>query len=102
MLPERCANGQAKVLFPESYGKSRVDDRRVMSGIIFSNRNGLCWLGARAEFGHHKTLYSRWKCWSEKRLFVQVLLELADHGGRIVTLMIDVKHLKMYGLVSSL
>lgn len=27
--------------FPGSHGKPRVDDRRVLSGIIFINRNGL-------------------------------------------------------------
>jgi len=27
--------------FPKSHGKSRVDARRVLSGIIFINRNGL-------------------------------------------------------------
>ena len=26
--------------FPKSHGKPRVDDRRVLSGIIFINRNG--------------------------------------------------------------
>ena len=30
-----------KPFFPTSHGKPRVDDRRVLSGIIFSNRNGL-------------------------------------------------------------
>ena len=29
--------------FPNSHGKPRVDDRRVLSGIIFINRNGLRW-----------------------------------------------------------
>lgn len=29
--------------FPKSHGKPRVDDRRVLSGIIFVNRNGLRW-----------------------------------------------------------
>ena len=29
--------------FPKSHGKSRVDDRRVLSSIIFVNRNGLRW-----------------------------------------------------------
>ncbi len=28
-------------LFPKSHGKPRVNDRRVLSGIIFINRNGL-------------------------------------------------------------
>ncbi len=27
--------------FPNSHGKPRVDDRRVLSGIVFVNRNGL-------------------------------------------------------------
>jgi len=26
--------------FPKSHGKPRVDDRRVLSGIVFVNRNG--------------------------------------------------------------
>ena len=29
--------------FPKSHGKPRVDERRVLSGIIFINRNGLRW-----------------------------------------------------------
>ncbi len=29
--------------FSKSHGKPRVDDRRVLSGIVFVNRNGLRW-----------------------------------------------------------
>src|SRR6056297_2488052 len=29
--------------FPKSHGKPRVDARRVLSGVIFINRNGLRW-----------------------------------------------------------
>ncbi|UOA33809.1 hypothetical protein DSM110093_03644 (plasmid) [Sulfitobacter sp. DSM 110093] len=32
--------------FPKSHGKPRVNDRRVLSGIIFINRNGLRWRDA--------------------------------------------------------
>ncbi len=32
--------------FPKSHGVPRVDDRRVLSGIIFINRNGLRWCDA--------------------------------------------------------
>ncbi len=46
--------------FPKSHGKPRVDDRRVLSGIIFINRNGLRWCDAPREYGPHKTLYNRW------------------------------------------
>ncbi|SCM66622.1 transposase [Donghicola eburneus] len=41
--------------FPKSHGKPRVDDRRVLSGIIFINRNGLRWRDAPREYGPHKT-----------------------------------------------
>lgn len=47
--------------FTESHWKPRVDDRRVLSGIIFVNRNGLRWRDAPREYGPHKALYNRWK-----------------------------------------
>ena len=50
--------------FPRIHGRPRVDDRRVLSGIIFVNRNGLRWRDAPAEYGPAKTLYNRWKRWS--------------------------------------
>ena len=88
--------------FPKSHGKPRVDDRRVLSGIIFINRNGLRWRDAPEAYGPHKTLYSRWKRWSEKGIFARMLLELADQGGKTGTLMIDATHLKTHRTASSL
>ena len=41
--------------FPTSHGKPRVDDRRVLSGIIFINRNSLLWRDAPVDYGPHKT-----------------------------------------------
>ena len=37
--------------FPLSHGVPRVDDRRVISGIIFVIRNGLRWRDAPKEYG---------------------------------------------------
>ena len=47
--------------FSKSRGRLRVDDLRVLSGIIFINRNGLRWCEAPSEYGPPKTLYNRWK-----------------------------------------
>jgi transposase len=91
-----------KRFFPKSHGKPRVDDKRVMSGIIFINRNGLRWRDAPSEYGPHKTLYSRWKRWSEKGVFARMLLELANDGAATDTLMIDATHLKTHRTASSL
>ena len=32
--------------FPKSHGKPRIDDRRVLPGIVFINRNGSHWCDA--------------------------------------------------------
>jgi len=88
--------------FPKSHGKPRVDDRRVLSGIIFINRNGLRWRDAPAEYGPPKTLYNRWKRWSDKGVFARMLLELSGQGRDTSTLMIDATHLKAHRTASSL
>ena len=50
--------------FPLSHGVPRVDDRKVISGIIFVIRNGLRWRDAPKEYGPHKTIYNRFVRWS--------------------------------------
>lgn len=54
--------------FPKSRGRPRVDDRRVLSGIVFVNSNGLRWRDAPKDYGPHKKLYNRWKRWGEMML----------------------------------
>ena len=45
--------------FPLSQGVPRVDDRKVVSGIIHVIRNGLRWRDAPAVYGLHETLHNR-------------------------------------------
>lgn len=47
---------QLRQFFQKSRGKPRVDDRRVLSGIIYIQRNGLMWKHAPADYGLPKTL----------------------------------------------
>lgn len=53
--------------FAKSHGRPRVDGRRVLSGIIFGDRNGLRWCDAPREHGPPKTRDNRWKRWSRMR-----------------------------------
>jgi putative transposase len=46
-----------------------VDDRRVISGIIYVIRHGLPWKDAPRECGPHKTLYNRFVRWSKRGIF---------------------------------
>jgi transposase len=88
--------------FPKSHGKPRVDDRRVLSGIVFVNRNGLRWRDAPSAYGPHKTLYNRWKRWGEKGVFLQMMEGLAAASADRKTVMIDETYLKAHRTASSL
>ena len=88
--------------FPKSHGVPRVDDRRVLSGIIFVNRNGLRWRDAPREYGPAKTLYNRWKRWSDKGVFVAMMDGLLAKGAERKTIMIDATYLKAHRTASSL
>ncbi|MFO8126444.1 IS5 family transposase [Yoonia sp.] len=88
--------------FPKSHGKPRVDDRRVLSGIIFINRNGLRWRDAPREYGPHKTLYNRWKRWSDKGIFARIMVGLAAEHGEKKTVMIDATYLKAHRTATSM
>ena len=61
------------------------DDRRVLSGIIFINRNGLRWRDAPVAYGPHKTLYNRSKRWSDKGIFAQIMFGRLKDWRRVAT-----------------
>lgn len=91
-----------KPFFPLSHGVPRVDDRRVISGIIFVLKNGLRWRDAPAAYGPHKTIYNRFIRWSRLGVFNRIFAELAAKGGRPDRLMIDATHLKAHRTAASL
>ena len=91
-----------KPFFPKSHGKPRVDDRRVLSGIIIINRNGLRWCDAPREYGPPKTLYNRWKRWGDVGVFAWMMAGLASEGGEEKGVLIDTTYLKAHRTASSL
>lgn len=88
--------------FPRSHGVPRVDDRKVISGIIHVIRNGLRWRDAPAVYGPHKTLYNRFIRWSKMGVFEQIFAALVAENGPPDRLMIDATHLKAHRTASSL
>ena len=87
--------------FPLSHGVPRVDDRRVLSGIVFVIRNGLRWRDAPGGYGPHKTIYNRFIRWSRMGVFNRIFVELAKESGSD-RLMIDATHLKAHRTAASL
>ena len=61
-----------KRYFPTPHGVPRVDDRRVVSGIIHVLKRGLQWRDAPEIYGPHKTLYTRFRRWSRLGVFDKI------------------------------
>ena len=96
-------------------GVPRVDDRRVISGIIHVIHNGLMWRDAPASYGPHKTLYNRFIRWSQIGVFDRIFATLAAESTATDTVMIplidccaincratDATHLKAHRTAASL
>lgn len=88
--------------FPLSHGIPRVDDRRVLSGIIFVIKGGLRWRDAPPGYGPHKTLYNRFVRWSRMGVFSRIFAALAGEDGEPDRLIIDSTHLKAHRTAASL
>lgn len=88
--------------FPLSHGMPRVDDLRVISGIIHVIKRGLQWRDAPSEYGPPKTLYNRFVRWSRMGVFDRIFAELAAGEGTPEQLQIDATHLKAHRTAASL
>ena len=91
-----------KPFFPKPRGLPRVDDCRVISGIIYVIRCGLRWKDAPSDYGPHKTLYNRFVRWSRRGVFERILAALAGEAEVPRRLMIDATHLKAHRTAASL
>jgi transposase len=91
-----------KPLLPnKSRGVPRVDDRRVLSGIIFCLQRGYRWSDVPNEYGPAKTLYNRYKRWSEAGVFAEIFECLAREGADFSVLMIDASYVKTHRIAAN-
>jgi putative transposase len=88
--------------FPRSHGIARVDDRRIVSAIVFVIKNGLRWRDAPPEYGPHKTVYNRFIRWSRLGVFNKIFAALTHKGRKPERVMIDATHLKAHRTAASL
>ena len=58
-------------------GARRVDDRRVISGIVHVLRTGGRWRDCPAEYGPHTTVYNRFNRWSRRGYALVYLNQVA-------------------------
>ena len=86
-----------KPLLPNDVrGVPRVDDRRVLSGIIHVIKRGLHWSDCPSEYGPAKTIYNRYARWAEKGVFAHIFATLVAEAGAPDSLAIDSTHIKVH------
>lgn len=66
----------------DTRGKARVDDRRVISGIVHVLKSGCRWVDAPAIYGPRKTLYNRFVRWADKGIWQNIFQASASAGGK--------------------
>jgi transposase len=86
----------APLLPNKSRGVKRVDDRRVISGIVHVLRSGGRWIDAPASYGPRKTLYNRFVRWAAKGIWTELFEALAAAGGPAAELLLDSTHVRAH------
>jgi len=77
-------------------GKKRVDDRRVLSGIVHALRNGGRWSDCADVYGPKKTLYNRFVRWADRGIWEQIFSALAGAEDSPDRLFIDSTCIKVH------
>jgi transposase len=77
-------------------GAHRVDDRRVLSGIVHMLQSGARWRDCPAAYGPYTTIYNRFNRWSKQGLWFDIFRTLTGNSGVIGTASIDSTHVKAH------
>jgi transposase len=81
-------------------GVPRVDDRRVISGIIHVLKSGGRWADAPSSYGPRKTLYNRFVRWAAKGVWSDLFDALAATGGPPAKILLDSSAVKAHRCAS--
>ena len=77
-------------------GARRVDDRRVISGIIHMLKSGGRWVDCPSEYGPATTIYNRWNRWSRRGLWRRLFVTLSAQGPVDELAMLDSTYVKAH------
>lgn len=76
--------------------KPRVDDRRVISGILHVLKIGCRWQDTPAAYGPSTTVYNRYNRWARRGIWQRVFAKLSAAGPVPDELMLDATHVKAH------
>lgn len=81
----------------DTRGKERVDDRRVLSGIVQARKCGGRWADCPREvYGPKQTLYNRFVRWAERGIWERIFSALAGAEDAPDRLFIDSSCIKVH------
>src|SRR5215210_4782965 len=86
----------APLLPTNTRGKERVDDRRVLSGIVHALKCGGRWADCADVYGPKKTLYNRFVRWAERGIWKDIFSALAGAEDAPDRLFIDSSCIKVH------
>ena len=75
-------------------GAHRVDDHRVISGIVHMLRSGARWRDCPPEYGPYTTIYNRFNRWSRQGIWYEIFEALTGTTGMIGTVALDSTYIK--------
>jgi transposase len=77
-------------------GAHRVDDRRVISGIVYMLRSGGRWRDCPPAYGPYTTIYNRFNRWSRQGIWFEMFERLTGSSGITATVAIDSSSIKVH------
>ena len=77
-------------------GARRVDDHRVISGIVHMLRSGARWRDCPPEYGPYTTVYNRFNRWSRQGVWLGIFEALTGQRPVFGTVAIDATHIKAH------
>ena len=77
-------------------GALRVDDRRVISGIIHMLKSGSRWRDCPEVYGPYTTVYNRFNRWSRQGIWTGIFYALTGSTGMYGSISVDSTYIKAH------
>ncbi len=77
-------------------GAHRVDDRRVVSGIVHMLRSGARWRDCPEVYGPYTTVYNRFNRWSRQGIWSDIFYALTGSTGIYGSMSVDSTYIKAH------
>ena len=90
-------NGGGEPLLPRGRkGAHRVDDRRVISGIMHILKSGSRWRDCPEVYGPYTTVYNRFNRWSRQGIWTGIFYALTGSTGMYGSVSVDSTYIKAH------